>query len=90
MHLFIPDPFLMDLVNRPCDTTFGCSPLDCNGHYQHVSVNRCCLLERIEMAFDLARHWSSGKYNADGSFSGPAEPGPYFVIEVLRKSCALM
>jgi hypothetical protein len=51
-----------------------------------VSVNRCCLLDQIETAFDLARHWFSGNSNADGSFSAPAEPGPYFILEVLRKN----
>lgn len=79
----------LDLVNRTCGNMFECSPLNCNGHYDKVPVNRCCLVDRIDLAFDLARHWSTGTYRADRSYVGPAEPGPYFIVEVLRKNCPL-
>ena len=75
----------LDLVNRCCGSLFECSPLNCNGHYDTVTVNRYCLLDQLETAMQLARHWSSGHYDVRGSYIGPAEPGPYFIIEVLRK-----
>jgi hypothetical protein len=74
-----------DLVNRCCGNLFECSPLNCNGHYDTVTVNRYCLLDQLETAIQLARHWSSGTYDANRAYVGPAEPGPYFIIEVLRK-----
>ncbi len=79
------DSLGLDLVNRHCENMFECSPLDCNGHYGTVTVNRYCLLDQFETAAQLARYWSSGKYDAQGAYSGPAEPGPYFIIEVLRR-----
>jgi hypothetical protein len=47
--------------------------------------NRYCLLDKLETAFQLARDWSSGNYDANGSYIGPAEHGLYFVVEVFRK-----
>jgi hypothetical protein len=73
-----------DVVNRHCENMFECSPLNCNGHYQTVTVNRCCLLDDVQTAFQMARHWSTGTHNASG-YTGPAEPGPYFIVEVCRK-----
>lgn len=75
----------LDLVNRHHESMFECSPLNCNGAYTEVAVNRYCLLDDLATALPLARHWSDGKYRADGAYVGPAEPGPYFIIEVLRK-----
>jgi hypothetical protein len=57
---------------------FGCSPLSCNGIAKEVKVNKFCLLPTLDMAIDLALRLSMGG----------AEPGPYFVIEVLRQSAA--
>ena len=71
--------------NRTCGNLFECSPLNCNGCYDDVTVNRYCLLDDLETAVQLARHWSCGRYDANRTYSGPAEPGPYFIIEVLRK-----
>jgi hypothetical protein len=75
----------LDVVNRTCGNVFECSPLNCNGHYETVKVNRCCLLDDPDIALQLARHWSSGRYDENRAYVGPAEPGPYFVLEVLRK-----
>lgn len=75
----------LDVVNRQCENMLECSPLNCNGHYDTVTVNRYCLLDHYETAVQLAWHWSIGKYNSDGAFVGPAEPGPYFIVEVFRK-----
>jgi hypothetical protein len=62
-----------------------CEKLLCKAVSDTVTVNRYCLLDCFETAVQLARHWSTGKYNTDGAYVGPAEPGPYFIIEVLRK-----
>ena len=48
-------------------------------------VNRYCLLDDVCEAFRLAQHFSDGKFVAPGQYFGPAEPGPYLVLEVLRK-----
>ena len=75
----------LDVVSRERELEFCYSPLDCNGWYQKVAVNGYCLLDQLETAFELARHWSVGKYDANGSYIGPAEPGPYSIVEVWRK-----
>jgi len=74
-----------DVVNRETDAEFGCSPLNCNGLYTEVAVNRYCLVNDLDLAFRLAREWSIGEYRPDGSYVGSAEPGPYHVVEVFRK-----
>ena len=75
----------LDVVSRERDLEFCHSPLDCNGWYTKVAVNRFCLLDELETALQLARHWSNGKFDEKGSYVGPAEPGPYFIVEVFRK-----
>ena len=75
----------LDVLSQEIDLQFCYSPLDCNGWYQDVAVNGYCLLDQLETAFELACHWSDGKYDANGSYSGPAEPGPYSIVEVWRK-----
>ena len=74
----------LDVVSGHCENMFECSPLNCNGHYDTATVNRYCLLDQFETAVQLARYWSGGKFDSQGGFNGPAEPGPYFIIEVLR------
>ena len=54
---------------------FGCSPLFCNGMANQIPVNRYCLIDEPERAFEVARSFSVGD----------VEPGPYFVVEVWRK-----
>ena len=84
----LPDgyvPLGWDVVNRECGNMFECSPLNCNGHYTTVAVNRYCLLDEFETAAQLARHWPNGHYDAQRGYIGPAEPGPYFIVEVCRK-----
>jgi hypothetical protein len=76
----------LDVVSRERDLEFCYSPLNCNGWHQQVAVNRYGLLDQLDAAFQLACHWSAGKYNTDGSYVGPAEPGPYFIVEVFRKA----
>ncbi len=51
-----------------------CSPLSCNGFAKEIQVNQFCLVDTLESAIQLAKKVSVGG----------AEPGPYFVVEVLR------
>lgn len=54
---------------------FGCSPLSCNHMAEEISTNENCLLDDIELAIQTASAFSCGN----------VEPGPYFVVEVLRQ-----
>jgi hypothetical protein len=76
----------LDVVSRDCDQSFSHSPLNCNGHYEDIPVNSHLLLDDLELAFKCARHWCQDKYTPEGSYIGPAEPGPYFIVEVHRKN----
>jgi hypothetical protein len=65
-----------DAVSREKGTTaFGHSPLSCNGMAQKIPTNQHCLLDSIEDAKRTALEFSRGN----------VEPGPYFVVEVLRR-----
>lgn len=75
----------MDVVSREQDLEFCYSPLDCNGWYEKVAVNRYCLLDEWKTARRLALYWSQDNFDEKGSFIGPAEPGPYYIVEVFRK-----
>lgn len=57
---------------------FGHSPLSCNHMAQEISTNAHCLLDAIDVAMHTASVFSSGN----------VEPGPYFVVEVLRRPVA--
>ena len=76
----------LDVVSQEQDSQFRHSPLDCNGWYQAVPVNRYCLLDDWEVARQLALHWSQDQFDEKGSYLGPAEPGPYSIVEVWRKA----
>lgn len=54
---------------------FGHSPLSCNHMAQEINTNADCLLDEIDVAKQTASAFSSGN----------VEPGPYFVVEVLRR-----
>ncbi|MEI6077826.1 MAG: hypothetical protein WCS94_19750 [Verrucomicrobiota bacterium] len=75
----------LDVVSRERDLEFSYSPLDCNGWYTKVAVNRYCLVDDMATAWTLALHWSQDKFDEKGSYIGPAEPGPYYIVEVFRK-----
>ena len=64
-----------DAVSRSVDAAFECSPLSCNHMAEQVSVNRHCLVDDPETAFQLARDFGDGL----------GEPGPYYVVEVWRQ-----
>lgn len=52
-----------------------CAPLSCNGMAKEYEVNRWCLLDRLEDAMTAARRFAMEE----------PEPGPYVVVEVLRR-----
>jgi hypothetical protein len=68
----------LDGLSRAKDSTltssYGCSPLSCNGLACLYPVNRYCLLDNIETAFEAATTFGRDE----------PEPGPYVVVEVLR------
>jgi hypothetical protein len=55
---------------------FGHSPLSCNRMAQEIKTNADCLLDDISIARRCALDFSVGD----------VEPGPYYVVEVLRRS----
>lgn len=65
-----------DVVSKSLSNGLGfeCSPLSCNLMALQVAVNRHCLVDELETARELARRFSVEE----------PEPGPYYVIEVLR------
>jgi len=54
---------------------FGHSPLSCNSMAQEIATNEHCLLDDIDVAMRTANAFSHGN----------VEPGPYYVVEVLRR-----
>jgi hypothetical protein len=68
-----------DVVSRAVDDPrrvgFDCSPLSCNSMAREVTVNRHCLVDDLEVALQLARAWDREM----------PEPGPFFVVQVLRR-----
>lgn len=63
-----------DVANRTLTPFFECSPLSCNLLANEIPVNQFCLIDSLQFAIDNAVSFS---------LSQP-EPGPYFVLEVLR------
>jgi hypothetical protein len=64
-----------DIVTRYAGNIFEHSPLSCNGLAEEIKVNRYCLIDGSEMAFEIAK-----QFEVKG-----AEPGPYYVVEVWRQ-----
>jgi hypothetical protein len=64
-----------DVVSMDASSSFECSPLSCNGLAGEVAVNRYCLVEDLGEAMALADRFSREE----------PEPGPYYVLEVLRQ-----
>jgi hypothetical protein len=54
---------------------FNCSPLSSNGLAREIAVNRHCLIEDLDVAIRLAQRFDVEQ----------PEPGPYYVIQVLRR-----
>ena len=55
--------------------SFGCSPLSCNYMAAEYAVNRYCLVDGLDTAVPMARHFATGN----------CEPGAYCVVEVWRR-----
>lgn len=65
-----------DVVSRTYAASFECSPLSCNAMAESHAVNRHCLVDSEQDAQRLA---------VEFSVSEP-EPGPYYLIEVWRRT----
>lgn len=65
-----------DIVSRSKADFFECSPLSCNNACEVYSVNRYCLIDKIEDAYNYCLEIEKGKW----------EPGPYYLFEVYRKN----
>lgn len=63
-----------DAVGR-LQTTFACSPLSCNHAADKLATNEHCLFRTVQEAMPAAREFSRGGW----------EPGPYWIVEVLRR-----
>lgn len=65
-----------DCISRSTGSSFfECSALSCNAGYEEFPVNRYCLLDDFDAAYQAAAEFSKDKY----------EPGPYYLFEVYRK-----
>jgi hypothetical protein len=65
-----------DVVSKSIADFFECSPLSCNHMAAEIAgVNRYCLMNTLEEGVILAERFSIEE----------PEPGPYYVIEVLRE-----
>lgn len=74
-----PETFVFlgfDVVSRSVGMAFECSPLSCNGMATQFEVNEYCLVSSPESALELARWFADEE----------PEPGPYVVVEVLRRA----
>lgn len=68
-----------DAVAISCSNFFECSPLSCNNLTEEIETNEHCLLPTIDAAVEAAERFSREE----------PEPGPYYVVEVLRRSNGL-
>lgn len=66
-----------DVGSRNCTPFIECSPLSCNYVATELQVNLHCLLDDLHDAVALAEILGREEIGA--------EPGPYYVLEVLRK-----
>lgn len=64
-----------DVVSKSVSDFFECSPLSCNGLAQETPVNRYCLVNTRTEAESLADRFAREE----------PEPGPYYVLEILRE-----
>ena len=75
-----PSPSLLpigyDAVSKSSSNFFECSPLSCNHMAGEIAgVNLYCLMDTLDEALSLATRFSIEE----------PEPGPYYVLEVLRE-----
>jgi hypothetical protein len=75
----LPSHFIslgFDVVSKSVSAFFECSPLSCNGMAAEVPVNQYCLVDALDHAIPVAVRFSQQE----------PEPGPYYVVEVLREA----
>jgi len=65
-----------DVVSKSVSAFFECSPLSCNALAEDIRVNEHCLVDTLAEAERLAVRCALEE----------PEPGPYYVMEVLRES----
>jgi len=65
-----------DVVSKSVSAFFECSPLSCNGMAAEAPVNQYCLVDALDDAVAAAVRFSHEE----------PEPGPYYVVEVLREA----
>ena len=65
-----------DVVSKSVSAFFERSPLSCHGMASEVPVNRYCLIDSLGEANAAAVRFSREE----------PEPGPYYVVEVLREA----
>lgn len=74
----LPDTFELlgfDAVSRTMGNIFEHSPLSCNHMADEIAVNRYCLVDNEQAAFQMAQRFEAGE----------GEPGLYYVVEVWRE-----
>jgi hypothetical protein len=64
-----------DLVTRAGCSEFAHSALSCNAGADNFPVNKFCLMDKYQSAFQACVEVSNGKY----------EPGPYYLFEIYRQ-----
>jgi len=69
------EPLGFDVVSRSSASSFECSPLSCNLAAKSLAKNEHCLFATLDDAIHGATAFSAGHF----------EPGPYHVVEVLRR-----
>lgn len=67
-----------DVVSKSVSDFFECSPLSCNGEAKTFKANAHCLFDALDDAVAAAKVFSNEE----------PEPGPYYVVRVLRRQRA--
>jgi hypothetical protein len=63
------------VCSQPSYMDFCCSPLSCNGLAEQIRVNRYCLIDDLDEALRVAQRFDREQ----------PEPGPYYLVQVLRR-----
>ncbi len=69
-----------DAVACSCGSGFECSPLSCNSMADEIETNEHCLLRTLAFAEEIALRFSLEE----------PEPGPYYVVEILRRLTSIV
>ena len=86
-----------DVVSKSMADFFECSPLSCSGGCDDAfPVNRCCLLNDLEAAWqcyrrvvaDIADERATTRPDGVLEWRGKWKPGPYYLFQVYRRLVA--